>query len=179
MKMHRKKKKQLYIDIIDIQNEISIYHDICNGKDQTYVYYSDWRDHIANCYLTIKSERRLIDFKAFLRNRKRKASSLNGQISTYIMFAITLLFDHLFLNSHNDIIGKKAQKISDAILMVVFCIYIVWMILKMAKEAIFEGNTVCFYEDLLEILEEREVQLKEKEEEPCPSTQKPPTKMRS
>lgn len=162
--MFIKRKYQPYREILDLQKEFKEYNKLCRGKSRKFCYYSDWKNHILSLIQKLDTLEKKDNLKHYLINCKRVNNLIDSHYIEIMLVCITLLLD------------KYLGNYSIWAFIGLFLLVLMELLLSADKY----HKEYCFYCDIIEILEERETHaILKKEEEPCPSTPKPPTKMRS
>lgn len=136
----KKRKKEPYIDIIDLKTEQKEYADLCNGKSKKFQTYTSWESHIKSLLLKFDSPSELYNFKRYCINQDRVFSNVPNLFGSYVILSITILFDNI--NPYVPLLGIAA-------LIIYFSAYTI----KQQKSIIKES---CFFKDIVEIIEKIE-----------------------
>ena len=136
----KKRKKEPYIDIIDLKTEQKEYADLCNGKSKKFQTYTSWESHIKSLLLKFDSPSDLYNFKRYCINQDRVFSNVPNLFGSYVILSITILFDNI--NPYVPLLGIAA-------LIIYFSAYTI----KQQKSIIKES---CFFKDIVEIIEKIE-----------------------
>lgn len=136
----KKRKKEPYIDIIDLKTEQKEYADLCNGKSKKFQTYTSWESHIKSLLLKFDSPSDLYNFKRYCINQDRVFSNVPNLFGSYVILSITILFDNI--NPYVPLLGIAA-------LIFYFSAYTI----KQQKSIIKES---CFFKDIVEIIEKIE-----------------------
>lgn len=180
MKKTQHKLKSYYSDIMDINQEFNLYVALCKSKWKPerkicyffkslikkkeipkYYYYSEWRSHIEESLMQIHSTKRLADFKAFLKNKKRDARSVKGVSATVLVLLITLYAESAIPQFLEELqVLSLDSSVAKFVVKFIAAIFGLWITVKLTKELICsnisENRYYNFYSDILEILEEKE-----------------------
>ena len=136
----KKRKKEPYIDIIDLKTEQKEYAALCNGKSKKFQTYTSWESHIKSLLLKFGSPADLYNFKRYCINKDRVSSNVPNLFGSYVILSITILFDNI--NPYVPLLGIAA-------LIIYFSAYTI----KQQKSIIKES---CFFKDIVEIIEKIE-----------------------
>lgn len=136
----KKRKKEPYIDIIDLKTEQKEYAALCNGKSKKFQTYTSWEIHIKSLLLKFDSPSELYNFKRYCINQDRVFSNVPNLFGSYVILSITILFDNI--NPYVPLLGIAA-------LIIYFSAYTI----KQQKSIIKES---CFFKDIVEIIEKIE-----------------------
>lgn len=134
------RKKQLYIEIIDLKEEQKEYVKLCNGKSVLYKTYTAWETHIIEILQQFPTSSDLYNFKRYCFNQDRISSKTPELFGSYIALVVTVILDKI--NPHLSILG-----IAGCIL------YFAWYGISQHKTVI-KGS--CFFKDIIEIIEKIE-----------------------
>ena len=102
----KKRKKEPYIDIIDLKIEQKEYADLCNGKSKKFQTYTSWESHIKSLLLKFDSPSELYNFKRYCINQDRVFSNVPNLFGSYVILSITILFDNI--NPYVPLLGIAA-----------------------------------------------------------------------
>ena len=136
----KKRKREPYIDIIDLKTEQKEYADLCNGKSKKFQTYTSWESHIKSLLLKFDSPSDLYNFKRYCINQDRVFSNVPNLFGSYVILSITILFNNI--NPYVPLLGIAA-------LIIYFSAYTI----KQQKSIIKES---CFFKDIVEIIEKIE-----------------------
>lgn len=136
----RKRKKQPYIEIIDLKAEQKEYVNLCNNNSKKYHTYTVWEAHIKNLLKKFNSPTDLYNFKRYCVNQDRVFSDTPNLFGSYVVLLLTL------------ILGKFAPYLTVAGF-VILLLYSFWHGIRQHKTVI-KGS--CFFKDIIEIIEKIE-----------------------
>lgn len=149
--MSKTRKKQPYIEIIDLQSEIKEYMKLCRGKSEKFTYYLDWKKHIIEKLLNLKSLDEIENFKHYLINHNRVNKSIYIQIVPLLIFYFTIMFGNLPKEVNNQALNLLVNLIVNLIVALIL-VFISLIIILFQND--YYNKEYCFYCDVLEILEE-------------------------
>ncbi len=136
----RKRKKQPYIEIIDLKAEQKEYVNLCNNNSKKYHTYTVWEAHIKNLLKKFNSPTDLYNFKRYCVNQDRVFSDTPNLFGSYVVLLLTLILD------------KFAPYLTVAGF-VILLLYSFWHGISQQKNVI-KGS--CFFKDIIEIIEKIE-----------------------
>ena len=136
----RKRKKQPYIEIIDLKAEQKEYVNLCNNNSKKYHTYTVWEAHIKNLLKKFISPTDLYNFKRYCVNQDRVFSDTPNLFGSYVVLLLTLILD------------KFAPYLTIAGF-VILLLYSFWHGISQHKTVI-KGS--CFFKDIIEIIEKIE-----------------------
>lgn len=136
----RKRKKQPYIEIIDLKAEQKEYVNLCNNNSKKYHTYTVWEAHIKNLLKKFNSPTDLYNFKRYCVNQDRVFSDAPNLFGSYVVLLLTLILD------------KFAPYLTVAGF-VILLLYSFWHGISQHKTVI-KGS--CFFKDIIEIIEKIE-----------------------
>lgn len=136
----RKRKKQPYIEIIDLKAEQKEYVNLCNNNSKKYHTYTVWEAHIKNLLKKFNSPTDLYNFKRYCVNQDRVFSDTPNLFGSYVVLLLTLILD------------KFAPYLTVAGF-VILLLYSFWYGISQHKTVI-KGS--CFFKDIIEIIEKIE-----------------------
>ena len=85
------RKKQLYIEIIDLKEEQKEYVKLCNGKSVLYKTYTAWETHIIEILQQFPTSSDLYNFKRYCINQDRISSKTPELFGSYIALVFTVI----------------------------------------------------------------------------------------
>ena len=135
-----RRKKQPYIEFINLKVEQKEYVNLCNGKSALYKTYTAWETHIVEILKQFPTSSDLYNFKRYCINQDRISSKTPELFGSYIALVFTVILDRI--NPYLSILG-----IAGCIL------YFAWYGIKQHKNVIRES---CFFKDILEIIDKIE-----------------------
>ena len=95
-------KNNPFPEIMNFNAERNEYIKLCKCESEKYTYYSEWKQHVAECIQKITNTDKLEDFRHYCISRKRTTSKGPELFGTYTGLLIgtyaTMLLDH-YLNS--------------------------------------------------------------------------------
>ena len=136
----RKRVKQPYIHIIDLNAEQKEYVKLCNGKSERFSTYTSWELHIRGLLSKFESPTDLYNFKRYCINHDRVFSYTPSIYTTYVILAITLLME-------------KVIPILTTFGLLLLIVFALWHGMSQHK-SIIKGS--CFFKDIIEIIEKIE-----------------------
>ena len=135
-----RRKKQPYIEFINLKTEQKEYAKLCDGKSSLYKTYTAWETHIVEILKQFPTSGDLYNFKRYCINQDRIFSRTPELFGSYIVLAFTVILDKI--NPYLSILG-----IAGCIL------YFAWYGIKQHKNIIRES---CFFKDVVEIVDKIE-----------------------
>ena len=137
---NKRRKKQPYVEIIDLKKEQKEYAKLCRGKSAAYKNYTSWEMHIVEMLEQFPSRDDLYNFKRYCMNQDRIFSKSPELFGSYVILVFTLILEKM--NPYLPILG------------IAICIfYFAWYGIKKQKNVIVES---CFFKDIIEIIEKME-----------------------
>jgi hypothetical protein len=91
----KQRKKQPYIEIIDLKEEQKEYIKLCEGKSKKIQTYTSWEKHIKDLLLKFNSAEELYNFKRYCINQDRVCSDAPNLFGSYVILLITLILDKI------------------------------------------------------------------------------------
>lgn len=136
-------KRNPFSEIMDFDAERDEYIDLCKCKSKKYTYYSEWKQHIAECIQKITNTDKLEDFRHYCISRKRTTSKGPELFGTYIGLLIGALTGISLNNISKSFICFILFFLSEVIL--------ICYTINQHKKVIYKSS---FFEDIIEIIEE-------------------------
>ena len=136
----KKRKKEPYIDIIDLKTEQKEYADLCNGKSKKFQTYTSWESHIKSLLLKFDSPSDLYNFKRYCINKDRVSSNAPDLFGSCVVLMFTIILDNI-------------DPYLPLFVVIPFGLYFVYHMIKQQQTIIKES---CFFKDIVEIIDEIE-----------------------
>ncbi len=141
--MSRFKKYQPYKEIIDLKREMREYKKLCRGKSREYTYYTDWKAAMLQLFQKLTTPDSVGNLKHYLIYCERVNNNFNSHFVEIMLVCVTLLVDHY-------VVDIPLWSLLGGII-------ISLIILLLSNDS--NNKEYCFYCDLIEVIEEREMQL--------------------
>lgn len=84
------KKKQPFIEIIDLNEEYKDYKDLCNNNSKKYTYYDDWKKYMIGKFKTLPKEH-FNNFKHFLMFHSFVGEQSGNVFLSTVLVAVTII----------------------------------------------------------------------------------------
>ena len=135
----KRKKFKSYSDIMDVDEELKIYKDVCKGKNEEIKYYTQWRNRILE-KISVASNERIYNFRRFCLNRNRPIK-ISIEFYLQICFAFIAVY-----------IPQAIIDISYKLIFIVLTFFVIAYVL--GKNIFADSIRKSFYEDIIEIIDE-------------------------
>lgn len=134
------KKKQPFIEIIDLKEEYKDYKELCNNNSQKYTYYDDWKKYMIGKFKMLPKEH-FNNFKHFLMLHSFVGEQSGNVFLSTVLVAVTIIIS----TTYSDI----------AILNTIATILTVFLAAILVITSYFDlKRNDRFVKDVLEIFEE-------------------------
>ena len=136
----KKRKKEPYIDIIDLKTEQKEYAALCNHKSKKFQTYTSWESHIKNLLTKFESPSDLYNFKRYCINKDRVSSNAPDLFGSCVVLMFTIILDNI-------------DPYLPLFIVIPFGLYFIYHMIKQQQTIIKES---CFFKDIVEIIDEIE-----------------------
>lgn len=91
------KRKQPFIEIIDLEEEYKDYKKLCKNNSKKYTYYNDWKKHLISRFKMLQNEH-MSNFKHFLKFYSFLEGQSGNIFLSIVLVAVPITINTVFSN---------------------------------------------------------------------------------